>query len=388
MRTPRRFLVLVLVLAVGGSLTACGSSGGGGGGSSAPPSPSVLSNADKLQKALDAWVASSGLVGASAAVVAPRGSWSGSSGVDGAGTALTPTSAMPIASVTKTFTGAEVMLLAQKGLIDLDAPVTTYVDVPWTTGGATVRDLLGMRSGFPGLDDPVLLPKVSKDLSARWTNAQLVALVDPEGSRIGRVHAAPTGDMSGWYNSVNFDLLAMVVERVTGTSAAAAVRRDLLAPLALQRIWWQPDEKPVPPLAAALGGEQYPLSDPASGYLPSTAWASAMGGGGCMAADAPTLAAWGAALYDGIAVPKALVDEMTAGAADDGYGLATMRAVGDDGRLLVGHLGDARVAASLLLHWQGSDITVAILVPQHLDQNALPTPALAEELAALAQLAG
>ncbi len=339
-----------------------------------------------MQKALDAWIVSAGLVGATAAVVTPHGTWAGASGMDGAGTALVATSAMPIASVTKTVTGAEVMLLAQRGLVDLDAPVTTYVAVPWDTRGATVRDLLGMRAGFPGLDDAVLLPKVSADLTARWTNAQLVALVDPEGARIGTVGAPTTGDMSSWYNSVNFDLLAMVIEKVTGTSAASAIRRDLLEPLALERIWWQPEEKPTAPLAAALDDPARKLSGPSSGYLPSLAWGSAMGGGGCMAADAPTLAAWGAGLYGARAVPRSVLDEMI-GAAPDGYGLATMRMVLDDGSLLLGHLGNARVAGSLLLHWPATGVTVVVLVPQGLADDP-PTPALAEELAALALLAG
>lgn len=387
MKPSRRFLTLSAAVLVGSVMAACGSSSSPDGASSPPavsPSASTL-DGTRMQSALDAWIESTGLVGATAAVVTPDGTWAGAAGMDGTGAALVPTSALPIASVTKTVTGAEVMLLAQQGKIDLDAPVTTYVDVPWDTRGATVRELLGMRSGFPGLEDAVLLPKVAADLSQRWTNKQLVALVDPSGPRIGTRGAPTTGDMSTWYNSVNFDLLAMVIEKVTGTTTAAAIRRDLLEPLALERIWWQPEEKPTAPLAAALDDPARKLSDPASGYLPSTAWGSAMGGGGCMAADAPTLAAWGAALYGARAVPQSVVDQM-AGASPDGYGLATARAVLDDGSLLLGHLGDARIAGSLLFHWPATGVTVAVLVPQGLGDEP-PTLAFAESLAALALLA-
>lgn len=387
MKPSRRFLTLSAVVLVGSLVAACGSSSSAGGSSSPPAASASTSALDgtRMQRALEAWIASAGLVGATAAVVTPNGTWSGAAGMDGTGAALVPTSAMPIASITKTVTGAEVMLLAQRGLIDLDAAVTTYVDVPWDTRGATVRELLGMRSGFPGLEDPVLLPRVAADLTARWTNAQLVALVDPAGPRIGTRGAPTTGDMGSWYNSVNFDLLAMVIEKVTGTTAAAAVRRDLLEPLGLERIWWQPEEKPSAPIAAALDDPARKLSDPASGYLPSVAWGSAMGGGGCMAADAPTLAAWGSALYGARAVPRSVVDEMI-GAAPDAYGLATARAVLDDGSLLLGHLGDARIGGSLLFHWPTTGVTVVVLVPQGLGDEP-PTPAFAESLAALAMLA-
>lgn len=387
MKPSHGFLILSAAVLAGSLVAACGSSSPPGGTSSSPAASPNATTLDgtRLQRALDAWVDSAHLVGATAAVVTPDGSWSGAAGKDGTGAALVPTSAMPIASITKTVTGAEVMLLAQQGKIDLDSPVTAYVEVPWDTRGATVRDLLGMRSGFPGLADPVLLPKVAADLTARWTNAQLVALVDPAGPRIGTRGAPTTGDMSTWYNSVNFDLLAMVIEKVTGTSAAAAIRRDLLVPLGLERIWWQPDEKPTAPLAAVLDDPVRKLADPSSGYLPSIAWGSAMGGGGCMAADAPTLAAWGAALYTAHAVPQSVVDEMI-GVAPDGYGLATARMVLDDGSLLLGHLGDARIAGSLLLHWPATGVTVVVLVPQGLGDEP-PTPAFAEELAALAQFA-
>ena len=117
----------------------------------APPGTADLSTqtADKLQAAIDQWVEQGSLKGMTAAVVTPDGVWSGAAGVDGAGTPLQPDSALSIMSISKTYTAAEVMLLAGRGLVDLDAPITDYVDVPFDTQGATVRQVLAMRSGFP-----------------------------------------------------------------------------------------------------------------------------------------------------------------------------------------------------------------------------------------------
>ena len=56
---------------------------------------------------------------------------------------------MAVGSITKTFAAAEVLQLAGLGLVDLDAPVIDYVSVPFGTRAATVRQVLGMRSGFP-----------------------------------------------------------------------------------------------------------------------------------------------------------------------------------------------------------------------------------------------
>ena len=66
-----------------------------------------------------------------------------------------PESAMSTGSITKTFTAAEVLVLADRGLVDLDAPVTDYVELPFDAAGATVRQVLNMTSGFP-TDPPAL----------------------------------------------------------------------------------------------------------------------------------------------------------------------------------------------------------------------------------------
>src|SRR4051794_5528002 len=78
---------------------------------------------EALQAVLDQAVAS-GVTGVTAAVVSARGFWSGAAGVDGGGHRVVPTSMVAIASVTKTFTAAEVVHLAASGKLDLDAPAS------------------------------------------------------------------------------------------------------------------------------------------------------------------------------------------------------------------------------------------------------------------------
>lgn len=54
---------------------------------------------------------------------------------------------MAVDSITKTFIAAEVMLRAQQNEIDLDAPLSTYVQHRLTANKATVRQHLAMTSG-------------------------------------------------------------------------------------------------------------------------------------------------------------------------------------------------------------------------------------------------
>jgi D-alanyl-D-alanine carboxypeptidase len=310
-----------------------------------------------LQAMLDGWVSGDEVSGLSAAVVSPEGSWAGAAGVDAAGTAIKPTSAFAIASTTKTFVAAEVLLLASQGKIDLDAPVTQYVSLPFETNGATIRQLATMTSGFPGVPD-VLMVRVSKDLGRAWTAEDIVALAKDQ-PRVGALGGP------GKYNGlVNYCVLGMVIEKVTGEPMATVLRHDLLAPSALDRIWMQPAEKPQPPLTVAADRSGIKVVDPASGYLPSLAAASTGQGAAGMAADAPSLARWGYLLYGGRIIDGGLVVTMTHGdpAAEHGYGFGTMTA-DVDGQTVVGHIGDHAQYSSVLLVWPSTRTSVSILVP-------------------------
>jgi D-alanyl-D-alanine carboxypeptidase len=323
-----------------------------------------------LQAMLDGWVSGGEVIGLSAAVVSPEGSWAGAAGVDAAGTAIQPTSAFAIASTTKTFVAAEVLLLASQGKIDLGAAVTKYVTLPFETNGATIRQLATMTSGFPGVPDDALNAQVPKDLTRVWTAEEVVALAkdQPRWGTLGG---------PGRYNGINFYVLGMVIEKVTGEPLATVLRRDLLRPAGLDRIWMQVAEQPQPPLTVAVDRTAAKVVDPASGYLPSLASASIGQGGAGMAADAPSLARWGYLLYGGRIIDGDLVATMTTQATDTdqgGYGFGTMVAVWE-GEAIVGHAGDYIQYSSILLVWPSTRTAVVVLVP---------APGVSEKLGGLA----
>ena len=130
-----------------------------------------------LQQALDETVRDSTRVpGVTAAVLSPAGAWTGAAGVDGAGTALVPEATFDIASITKTFTAAEVLLLAGRHRIDLDAPASTYLDHPLLARGPTVRQLLSHTSGIPDFGNPNLFDAIDADPARSWTAGQVLEL--------------------------------------------------------------------------------------------------------------------------------------------------------------------------------------------------------------------
>lgn len=326
-----------------------------------PPAPPG-SEAEALQAEVEAWLAGSDLPGVTAAVASGEGTWAGAAGVDGAGEPLAAESALGIASVTKTVTAAEVMLLAAQGVVDLDAAAEDYVAVPFDTQGATVRQLLGMRSGFPDPTDEVD-QAIAADPERSWVSADWYRLVDEDEPGSGR-------DVDRFaYNNLNYIVLGDLIGAVTGVPYASAVRRDLLDQAGSARLWVQDAEQPAPPLAVAVEDPDLAVVDADGPWLPSLAFATAYGPAGAIAADAASLADWGLALYTGPLLDSQSVQEMTSASGVTGYGLGTEVWQDDAGDLIVGHTGGyAYRPVSLLAVWPGDQVAVAVLSPRGADR--------------------
>ncbi|MBM6401077.1 serine hydrolase domain-containing protein [Phycicoccus sonneratiae] len=310
-----------------------------------------------LQREIDGWVSSGLMSGVTAAVVTPQGAWAGAAGADGRGTRLVPTSGMALASITKTFTAAEVMLLAEQGKVDLDAPASTYLDIPQVANGVTVRQLLAQRSSV-GLGRDATLG----DPDSAWTPDRYLDLVRPATD--------PPGDTYR-YDNTNFVLLGRIVEVAGGRSIDEAMAADLWRPAGLARLSAQRTDGLPPPLAIAPAPDTGQADlDRCSGpgpYLPCRAVSTYLGAAGGMAGDAETVARWGYALYGAQVLSPESVAQMTDFSDGDGYGLGTMDLAavegGRRGLQGVGHLGDAIVYRTVLAVLPDRKASVAILVP-------------------------
>jgi CubicO group peptidase (beta-lactamase class C family) len=132
-----------------------------------------------------------------------------------------------IGSTSKAFTTASVMLLVDRGLIDLDAPVTTYIpeftlaDPRYTE--ITVRMLLNHSSGLMGSTFP----------SGALFNDGDTVLHDRFIDTIAdqRLKAAP-GEFSVYCND-GFTLAELLVERVSGMSFTDFIKANITDPLGM-----------------------------------------------------------------------------------------------------------------------------------------------------------
>ena len=213
-----------------------------------------------------------------------------------------------------------------------------------------------MRSGFPL--DPVdkALEAVEGDLDRSWTTDEFLALVDAEGPRQGSLGG------SADYNNLNFVVLVMLIEKVTGQPWSSALRQDLIDPAGLDRVWVQDAEQPQPPLTVGVVDPEMPVVDPDGPWLPSRSMETLGMGAGGIAADAPSMARWGYLLYGGQVIDSSLVQQMTAGGPDDWYGLGTQR-ITEGSQLSVGHAGGEVSYHGRFWVWPDQATSIAVLVP-------------------------
>ena len=171
-----------------------------------------------------------------------------------------------IGSITKTFTGTLIMMLAEEGKIGLDEPVRSYIPDfcvadPEASEGATIRHLLTHTGGWSG---DYFEDTGGEDALGRYVRG----MADLE-------QLAPLG-FGFSYNNAGFAVAGGIIEIVTGKRYSQALREMVLEPLGVETCYFGPEmvmtkrfavghrastEKaevqrpwPLPPYANPIGG--------------------------------------------------------------------------------------------------------------------------------------
>jgi D-alanyl-D-alanine carboxypeptidase len=320
-----------------------------------PEEPVSDGLAAELQQVLEASADGDGLT---ATLYTPEGTWSGATGMATAEREMVPDDQMSIASITKTLVAAQVMQLVEAGELSLDDPAADGLppNLDFDSNGATIEDLLSMRSGIAEYfaDEEELRRVLRTQPLHEWTIEERLATVGPE--------RGPAGPETEWvYTGTNYLLLGLIVEQVTGRPLAEVLREGVLD--GYERLIYQPDERPSDPMAMP-GGASADTFDDGGGYLPSVGNATMFTSEGAMASDAPTLARWFRALCAGQVVSPASVDEMTDFEARPEYGLGVWDRRSEYGSTsgALGHTGLAREGyRTAALCFQDPGIVVVVL---------------------------
>ena len=212
------------------------------------------------------------------------------------GVANTPRTKFHIASVSKTFTAAAVMILAQRGLLAPEDALSKFI--PDYPGGdrITVHQLLVHTSGIPNVND---FPDYGAKSRFPQTPQSLIALFKD------RPLIMTPGERFSYSNS-NYNVLAFLIEKLSGSGYGEFLNREIFDPLGM----------------ASSGHDGNPavlIEGRASGYVPAgflglenapyLDW-SAKTGNGSLYSTVEDLYKWDRALLADRILPKAVRDRV------------------------------------------------------------------------------
>lgn len=151
-----------------------------------------------------------------------------------------------IASTTKLYVTALIMQLRAEGLVHLDDPAATYVGAPVMagihvlkgidySGQITVRELLAHTSGIGDYfeqrrrDGSTTIGRaLQQDFG--WTFSEVLRITKEELSP----RFAPSSPGKAFYSDTNYQLLGLIIERLTDLTYEEALQERIIAPLGLR----------------------------------------------------------------------------------------------------------------------------------------------------------
>ncbi|MEH3119839.1 MAG: serine hydrolase [Methylorubrum populi] len=285
--------------------------------------------------------------------------------------ANTPQTHFRIGSLTKAFTAAAVLTLAEAGRLGLDDSVRRWVpSVPEAWEGVSLRHLLQHRSGIINF---TALPNYYDQIArVDHTPGQIVALAE------GEALLFPPGTRFE-YSNTNYVLLGMAIEAASGLPYPQYLREKILAPLGLKETGYDDLTVVLPRRAAGYrrGRAQWRNAVPMAA---SSAYAA-----GALYSTVDDLLAWDNAL----AGTRLLSEASRAAMFDDrgtGYGLGwfVAHAFGKpgepgSGHRVLGHAGSIPGFLSINDVYPDDGLTVIVLS----NTETAPAQKIARDLAAL-----
>jgi CubicO group peptidase (beta-lactamase class C family) len=140
---------------------------------------------------------------------------------------LKPESNFHVASISKTFTAAAIVQLAERGKLDLDKKLTNYL--PYFSMAdsrykeITIRSILNHTSGIPDVEDY----EWQKNVADTGAAERLTRSLSP-------LHLMSKPGAEFHYSNLAYDVLGDLIAKVTGQSFEEYVKRHILSKLQMQ----------------------------------------------------------------------------------------------------------------------------------------------------------
>jgi CubicO group peptidase (beta-lactamase class C family) len=256
-----------------------------------------------------------------------------------------------IGSVTKQFTAAAILQLAEQHKLSLDDEITKYFPTyPLRGYHLTVRRLLDHTSGIKGYTE---IPEFEKIMARSLPRDSVVAMFS------SKPFDFPPGDAMAYSNSAYF-LLGLIIEKVSGQTYEQYVRQHLFEPAGMRDTRYCSTSTVVPRRAHGYDVRNDTLR--LAAYIDMTWPYSA----GALCSTAGDLIAWTQALHGGRLYSAASYHEMiTPGALNDGTVIRYAKGLAldsVDGHRRISHGGGIPGFLTQLSYFPDDSLIVVVLL--------------------------
>jgi len=229
-------------------------------------------------------------------------------GEGGASIAHRPDTRIRLGTLTQQITATAIMLLVDRGTIQLDEQLHTYLpDYPEHARGITIRQLLSHSSGIPSFTD---MPSQGSWRGEPHTTASLLARFSEDPLEF------PPGTDFDPSNS-GYAVLGAIIEAATGQSYGEFVHSEIFVPHNMIRS----TVGDPPPQALVAPGYLFGEDEQLQRVHPANLDLSSFGAAGNIVTTADDLGRWANALFEGRLLQEKTLQEMLAPATEDGYAL-------------------------------------------------------------------
>ena len=288
--------------------------------------------------------------------------------------AMRPESVLALASLSKQFTAAAILKLAEEGRLSVGDEISRFLpNYPTHGNKITIEHLLTHTSGLNGLSE-------TSDLRA--VNAQEGRLVDVLGDWVKDLPPDAAPGERWAYSNWGYNLLGAIIEQVSGQSYADYLRRQIFEPLGMSHTYYA-DRRQIIPLRAT-GYDAQP--DNVFNVLPSRSRILHPSGAGGLLSTIDDLAQWDEALdgdriLNAASKAKMFTPFRLNDGTSTGYGYGWD--IGDyDGRRVQEHAGGTTGFVSHTVRMPDNHVFVVIL--SNRASGVMPVQATAHRVAALA----
>ncbi len=257
-----------------------------------------------------------------------------------------PLTKFHIASLSKSFTAAAVLILEEKGLIQLDHSITKYLPELSSFKKISIHHLLNHHSGIPDINRT----SGFNDLQMKHQTARSLVDVIKEMELF-----LEPGEKYSYSNS-NYNILARLIEVVSGLEYGVFLKKNIFDPIGLKHTG---HHRHMGQLIENLATGYVP----AGGYTsientPYIDW-SVKTGNGSLYSTTEDLLKWVTALMNGKVLPKQRVEKMI----DEGYGWFVSEKAGEKA---IYYNGNSPGVSSFIGYFPEKNTTIIVLGNNHI----------------------